>query len=135
MRLALPLLLCLALLPPGAQAHEAGRDEPWVLEFGPYVGYYDFDSLTAYEDFGMFGARLGVRLEPWLRLDTGFEEVYTEREVTGNRARQVGIVVHGRVQPFQRRLSPYALAGMAVVFFDDSEEPDAWGAALDLGLG
>ena len=33
------------------------RDEGWVLEFGPYAGYYDFDSRTNFVDRGLFGAR------------------------------------------------------------------------------
>lgn len=108
---------------------------PWVLEFGPFVGVYDFDQLTAYEDFGLFGARLGVHASPWLRLEASFEEVYTQRARTGNSARQVSFAMHARIEPWRARVAPFALLGAAMVIMDDSDDPDAYGDAYDIGLG
>jgi Outer membrane protein beta-barrel domain len=128
----LALLLC--VIGGGALAPAAAA-ETWQLEFGPYVGRYGFDSLTRFDDFAMFGARLGVRVRPWLVAEGGFDEVYTSREITDNRARQVSLTLRTRLEPWSAALRPYALVGAAVVFLDDSEDPDAWGDALDLGLG
>lgn len=130
--LPLPLLvLVIAALP-------ARAEEPpprWVLEFGPFVGFYDFDRLTEYEDFGLFGARLGAHASPWLRLEASFEEVYTERVRTGNSARQVTFAMHGRIEPWDTRVAPFAILGAALVILDDSDDPDAYGDAYDIGLG
>jgi len=113
------------------------QDEPprWVLEFGPFVGFYDFDTLTDYEDFGLFGARLGIHAAEWMRLEGSFEEVYTEREVTGNSARQVTFALHARIEPWSTRVAPFAIVGAALVINDDSDDPDAYGDAYDTGLG
>lgn len=115
----------------GAAAAEPDRD----LEFGPYFGYFDFDRATRFEDFGLFGARLGARVESWLTLEAGFDEVYTERQVSGNSARQMTFSVYGRVEPWHAKVTPYLLGGLAFVMLDDTDDPDAFGDATDIGLG
>lgn len=117
------------------QATEEIAHERWVLEFGPYIGYYDFDQLTAFKDFGLFGARAGVHLSSWLCLEGEFDEVYTQRHRTGNRARQISFGLHARLEPGRWRLAPMALIGGAFVMLDDTEDADAYGEALDLGAG
>jgi hypothetical protein len=107
----------------------------WTLEIGPYAGYYDFDSLTQFEDQGMFGARGGVILNRWARIEAEFDEVYTRRTVSGSRARQISFALHGRLQPLDGRWSPLLFFGPALVMFDDADAPDAFGDAWDLGLG
>ncbi len=135
-RILCTILAGLALASPATAAvADDARPDRWVLEFGPYVGYYDFDRLTDYEDFGLFGARLGAQMAPWLRLEGSFDEVYTERAVSGNSARQVSFGLHARIEPWSTRLAPFALLGGALVILDDSEDPDAYGEAYDLGLG
>ena len=109
--------------------------ERWVLEFGPYSGYYDFDALTEFENFAVFGLRLGARMNTWLCMEGAFDEVYTNREVTGSKARQVSFVLHARIDPLRTRVAPYALVGTAFVILDDSDDPDAFGQAYDFGLG
>ena len=127
MRRLLPLLLLLLAV----SAHAEG----WVLEFGPYGGFYDFDRSVAFEDKGLVGLRAGVRLGgPW-QIEAEFDEVYTRREISGHRARQVTLALHGRYEPLDRTFSPSLLAGTAFVALDDSEDADAFGEALDLGLG
>ena len=116
-------------------AHAQREPERWVLELGPFVGFYDFDRLTDYEDFGLFGARLGVHASPWLRLEGSFEEVYTERVRTGNSARQITFGLHARIEPWHTRVAPFGLLGAALVILDDSDDPDAYGDAYDVGLG
>ncbi len=113
----------------------ARADDGWVLEFGPYVGYFDFDGVTEYEDKGMFGARGTIHLSDTFRLEAEFDEVYTSRRPLDSRARQVTLAMHGRYEPLAGRFSPSALAGLAIVALDDSENPDAYGEAYDLGLG
>ncbi|HKK70404.1 MAG TPA: outer membrane beta-barrel protein [Candidatus Krumholzibacteria bacterium] len=136
-----PRILCtilagclLASLATPAEARDRAPDR-WVLEFGPYVGYYDFDRLTDYEDFGLFGARLGAQMSSWLRLEGSFDEVYTERAVSGNSARQVSFGLHARIEPWATRWAPFLLVGGALVILDDSDDPDSYGEAYDVGLG
>jgi hypothetical protein len=120
--------------PPAGADTPDGRND-WVLEFGPYVGYYVFDDLAYFEDRGLFGARLGVKLSSWARAEGEFDEVYTSREVSGNRARQVSIALHFRGEPARWRLSPSVVAGIAFVALDDSDDADAFSEAWDMGLG
>jgi hypothetical protein len=106
------------------------------LEFGPYVGSYDFDASTWFEDRALVGLRAGVRVTPHVWLDAEFDEVYTRRERSGNSARQISLAVHGRVEPASRsRVSPTLLLGIAIVGLDDSEDPDAFSEAYDMGAG
>jgi hypothetical protein len=107
----------------------------WSLEIGPYGGYYDFDAMTQFEDQGMFGARGAVILDTWARIEAEFDEVYTRRTVSDHRARQISFALHGRLQPLQGRWSPHLIFGPALVLFDDSDDPDAFGEAWDVGLG
>ncbi len=107
----------------------------WVLEFGPYSGYYDFDAVTEFEDFAVFGLRLGARLSEWMRIEASFDEVYTSRKITDHRARQVSFNLHARIEPFATRVAPFALAGTGFVILDDADDPDAFGQAYDAGLG
>lgn len=132
---ALVGLLLLLLVMDTGTARAQSKAERWVLEFGPYVGFYDFDRLTQYEDFPVFGMRLGARMTQWLRIEGSFDEVYTDRAVSGNSARQVSFGMHARIEPWLWPLAPYALAGTALVILDDSEDPDAFGQALDVGAG
>ena len=125
------LLVAAMAFPCGAVAAEPDRK----LEFGPYFGYFDFDSATRFEDFGLFGARLGARVETWLTLEVGFDEVYTERQVSGNSARQMTFSLYGRIEPWRARVTPYLLGGLAFVMFDDTDDPDAFGDASDIGFG
>ncbi len=124
------LALCVSA---AAGAHAA--DGGWTLEFGPYFGYYDFDSATAFEDFGLFGARLGAHLGRRWGVEASFDEVYTERERTGSAARQISFALAARYEPWPGRWSPFALAGLALVMLDDSDSADAVSDAIDLGLG
>lgn len=107
----------------------------WVLEFGPYAGYYDFDAITEFEEFAVFGLRLGARVSGWMRVEASFDEVYTSRKITDNRARQVSFNLHARIEPFDTRVAPFALLGTAFVILDDADDPDAFGQAYDSGLG
>ena len=132
---ALALVCLLVLVASVGSARAASGSPRWVLEFGPYAGHYDFDALTGFEDFAVFGARLGARMSPWLRIEGSFDEVYTSRSGTDNSARQVSFGLHARIEPWSTRLAPYLLAGGAFVILDDAEDPDAWGEALDVGLG
>jgi len=130
MRPILPCLLaCLALASPAA------GEEGWVLEFGPYSGHYDFDRLTSFVDRALFGARMTVHLNAWAKLDAEFDEVYTRRSVTDNRARQVSLALHVRAEREDWVWSPSLLAGLAFVGLDDAEDPDAYGDAFDIGGG
>ena len=107
----------------------------WRIDFGPYAGYYDFDSTTQFEDGGMAGLRLGIHRDSWFRFETEFDEVYTRREPAHNAARQITLAVHGRFEPQWWRLAPSGLLGLGFVMLDDSELPDAFGEAYDMGLG
>lgn len=107
----------------------------WVLEFGPYSGFYDFDAVTEFEDFAVFGLRLGARLSEWMRIEASFDEVYTSRKITDHRARQVSFNLHARIEPFATRVAPFALVGTGFVILDDADDPDAFGQAYDTGLG
>lgn len=118
--------------PGGAATTPSGR----TLEFGPYVGAYDFDPSTWFEDRALVGLRASVRMTPHIQLDAEFDEVYTRRERSGNSARQVSLALHGRVEPASTaRISPSLLLGIAFVALDDSEAPDAFSEAYDLGGG
>jgi hypothetical protein len=125
--------LSLVLLP--SMVLPVGAATTWPLEFGPYAGHFGFDRLTRFEDHALFGARLGVRARRWLVVEGGFDEVYTSRAISGNQARQVSLNLRARVEPIDWAVRPYLLVGEAAVFLDDSEDPDAWGDALDLGAG
>jgi hypothetical protein len=124
----------LPALPAAAQSPEASG--PWRLEFGPWVGHYDFDRLTRFEDRFVFGLRLGARRSELFQIEAEFGEVYTSREVTSNAARQISLALHGRLSPLvDGPVSPTLLAGMAFVALDDERDPDSFGEAWDLGLG
>lgn len=120
--------------PAVAQSPTADRDG-WTLELGPYLGYYDFDALTYFDDRGLFGARVGVHLGPWARGEAEFDEVYTRRSSSGSRARQISLALHVRGEPARWRLAPSLLAGLAFVGLDDSEDADAFSEAWDAGAG
>lgn len=106
----------------------------WQLEFGPLLGYYDFDPATYFEDGLLAGLRLGARRSPQVQVEAEFTEVYTSREGTGNRARQVSAAFHVRYEPLEGHWSPSVMGGVAFVAFDDSEDPDSYGDAWDGGL-
>jgi opacity protein-like surface antigen len=125
----LPILLVLCALASPASAQD------WRVDFGPYLGYYDFDEITQFEDGGMFGFRLGIHRDHWFRLEAEFDEVYTSRDPVGNAARQVTLALHGRFEPQGWRVAPSALLGVGMVMLDDSDYPDAFGEGYDLGLG
>ena len=131
----LPYLLLLTIVLASGPVRADDPPPRWVLEFGPYVGYYDFDRLTDMQDFAVFGARLGAHASPWLRLEASFDETYTERLRSDNRARQVAFGLHARIEPWSTRWAPFAMVGAAFVVFDDADDPDAFGEAYDLGLG
>ncbi len=118
-----------------APSGAAGGSGTRVLEFGPYLGAYDFDASTWFEDSALFGLRATARLSRVFLLDAEFDEVYTRRERSNNTARQISVAVHGRVEPLRSRLSPTLLAGVAFVGLDDSEDPDAFSEAYDIGTG
>jgi len=120
--------------PSGFSAADHGRG-PWTLEFGPLIGSYHFDALTAFKDAPLFGARLGVRRSDHFQIEAEFTEVYTNRHVTGNSARQVCIALHGRGMKWVGSWQPSIMGGIAFVGLDDSEDPDSFGEAWDLGLG
>lgn len=128
------LLLLLMFLGPDA-ANAQSKAQRWVLEFGPYGGHYDFDRLTQFEDFPVFGLRLGARMRQWLRVEGSFDEVYTQRAISGNNARQVTFALHARVEPWRWPVAPFALVGTGLVILDDAEDPDAFGQAFDIGAG
>lgn len=127
--LVLSIAIVLVTAPLRAEA------EGWVLEFGPYGGHYDFDRVTAFQDRALFGARVTVHLNGWVKLDAEFDEVYTRRSRTDGRARQVSLALHGRVEREDWTWSPSLLMGLAFVGLDDAEDPDAYGEAHDLGGG
>lgn len=116
-------------LPAGAAAGER------PLEFGPIGGYYDFDAVTAFEDRGSFGARLGIPLAGPVRWDLEFQEVYTSRVGTGTPARQVSFATRLRYEPFAGRWTPSIPVGVSFLGLDDSRFPDSYGPAWDFGLG
>jgi hypothetical protein len=118
-----------------ADTNGAASPTGWVLEFGPYVGYYDFDALTYFEDHGLFGARAGVHLGPWARAEAEFDEVYTARSRSGTRARQISFAAHLRAEPSRWVVAPSVVGGLAFVALDDSDLADAFGEAWDLGVG
>jgi hypothetical protein len=125
----IPILLVLCSLNLPASAQE------WRIDFGPYLGYYDFDEITQFEDGGMFGFRLGIHRDHWFRFEAEFDEVYTNRDPVGNAARQVTLAVHGRFEPQSWRFAPSALIGVGMVMLDDSDQPDAFGEGYDVGVG
>lgn len=128
------LLMAAANLPSAAQ--EAGDGEGgWVLEFGPYIGYYDFDAVTEFVDRGLFGARASVHASDAILFEAEFDEVYTRRDISDNGARQISLALHARYEPLSSRFSPSLLGGVAFVGLDDTDDPDAYGEALDVGLG
>ena len=127
------LLMAIVNSPSVAQA--AGDGDGWVLEFGPYVGYYDFDAVTEFVDRGLFGARASVHATETVLFEAEFDEVYTRRDISGNGARQITLALHGRYEPLSRRFSPSMFGGVAFVALDDTDDPDAYGEALDMGLG
>ena len=133
------MLLCvftgIAAVSAPAQDMPASDDAGWRIDFGPYLGYYDFDPVTQFDDGAMAGLRLGIHQDGWFRFETEFDEVYTRREPVGNAARQITLAAHGRFEPQRWRLAPSALLGIAFVMFDDSDNPDAFSEAYDLGLG
>lgn len=131
MRQILPLALVLFVgLAPSATAAPGH-----VLEFGPYAGYFDFDRLSRMDDGFMAGVRLGVHSTPWLNFELEFDEVYTSRHITDNRARQITLAGHARVEPWRGVLAPSFLLGAALVAYDDEDDPDAYGDAYDVGVG
>jgi hypothetical protein len=117
--------------PPSAGFRAGGA---WQLEFGPLLGYYDFDPVTHFEDGLLAGLRLGARRSPHFQVEAEFTEVYTSREGTGNRARQISAALHLRWEPLEGHWSPSLMGGVAFVAFDDSEDPDSYGDAWDGGL-
>lgn len=127
-RLLTLLILCSCALPASAQ-------EEWRIDFGPYLGYYDFDEITSFEDGGLFGFRMGIHRDGWFRVEGEFDEVYTSREPVGNAARQITLAIHGRIEPQSWRVAPSALVGVGMVMLDDSDNPDAFGEGYDLGIG
>jgi hypothetical protein len=131
----LPILLALVLVSALGSPVRGYAQELHVLEFGPYVGYFDFDRLSQMDDGFMAGVRVGVRGTPWLNFEMEFDEVYTSRHISGNRARQITLAGHLRVEPWQRNIAPTFLAGAALVAYDDEDDPDAYGDAYDLGVG
>jgi hypothetical protein len=131
----LPIALALAVVPLLGISLRAVAQEGHVLEFGPYVGYFDFDRLNQMDDGFMAGIRVGVHGTPWLNFEMEFDEVYTSRHISENRARQISLAGHVRFEPWQMNIAPTLLAGAALVAYDDEDDPDAYGDAYDLGVG
>jgi len=122
------------MTPPPRAEFQPGQGA-WRLEFGPLLGFYDFDPLTRFEDAPLFGARLSAGRSRWFRIEGEFTEVYTNREITHHSARQMTVALHGRLRWPHRRWDPSLLLGLAFVGLDDSEDIDSFGEAWDLGVG
>ena len=128
-----PLSAVLCLLVPCSLA--GAENSAWVLEFGPYAGYYDFDRMTQFRDQALIGLCMGTRAGEHWRIETEFEEVYTRRDPTDHAARQLVLALHVRYEPLRTRFSPGLFVGLAYVALDDSEAPDSFGEGYDVGLG
>ncbi len=133
----LSALLMVAGVTASAAAEEGAEPGtgPWQLEVGALAGFYDFDSLTRFEDGPIFGLRLGARRSRCFQLESEFTEVYTSRQVTNHSARQMTVALHGRLHWPMRKWDPSLLFGLAFVGLDDSDDTDSFGEAWDLGLG
>jgi len=129
------LVVLLCLTAPFTPRAATADDTPWRIDFGPYLGHYDFDAITGFEDGPVVGLRLGIHSGGWFRFEAEFDEVYTRRLPAENAARQPTLAAHGRFEPQSWRLAPSAMIGIAYVMLDDSDFPDAFGEAWDMGLG
>jgi hypothetical protein len=115
-------------------AEHEGEVAHYPLEFGLYVGYWNFSTTFRYQDDAALGLRGGVGILRWLSLQVELEQITTSNEETNQWAQAVAFAMHGLIEmEAGARWRPGLLFGVSFMGLDNTDDIDTISEGFDVG--